>query len=204
MEVGAESDTRSNRIAKRITRLFQRSRHNIRGLGEAQCRLVIPAYDAVSGACHTFRTPHHPLLRGDEATNAAEVALATAAAPTYFASAKVRNMIANSTYVDGGVWANSPSMAAIIEAVCYLDVPLDRIDILSIGTTDEPFNIKKFRRSGWLGWRKSTKSTHERPSQIFVGSRGEIDWDATLFTDQHYNNSWHVYNRWLKRDRKSD
>jgi predicted acylesterase/phospholipase RssA len=124
-------------------------------LADSQCRLVIPAYDAVSGACHIFRTPHHPLLTRDETALLAEVALATAAAPTYFASAKVRNMIANSSYVDGGVWANSPIMAAIVEAVFYLGVPLGRIDILSIGTTEEPFAINKFSHSGLAGWRQN-------------------------------------------------
>jgi patatin-like phospholipase/acyl hydrolase len=121
-------------------------------VGDSKCRLVVPAYDAVSGACHVFRTPHHLLLKSDEFTNAAEVALATAAAPTYFSATKVRNMIANATYFDGGVWANCPAMAAIIEAVCYLDVPLDRIDILSIGTTEEPFTVKNMARSGAVSW----------------------------------------------------
>ncbi len=124
----------------------------MKNFGDSNCRLVIPAYDAVSGACHVFRTPHHPLLRTDEFTSAAEVALATAAAPTYFSAAKVRNMIASTSYFDGGVWANCPAMAAIIEAVCYLDVPLDRIDILSIGTTEEPFNVVRMERSGALRW----------------------------------------------------
>ncbi len=124
-------------------------------LGDSKCRLVVPAYDAVSGACHIFRTPHHPLLKSDEFTNAAEVALATAAAPTYFSAAKVRNMIANTAYFDGGVWANCPAMAAIVEAVCYLEVPLDRIDILSIGTTEEPFTVKKMARSGVMRWGKT-------------------------------------------------
>lgn len=124
----------------------------VRPLGDSASRLLIPAYDAVSGVCHTFRTPHHPLLTTDAKTNAAEVALATAAAPTYFSAARVRNMVANAPYFDGGVWANCPAMAAIVEAVCYLDVPLDRIDVLSIGTTDEPFTVKMMAKSGLAGW----------------------------------------------------
>ena len=123
-----------------------------RVLGEAGCRLVVPAYDAVSGVCHIFRTPHHPLLKADECTNVAEVALATAAAPTYFSAAKVRNMVSNAPYFDGGVWANCPAMAAIVEAVCYLDVPLDRIDVLSIGTTVEPFTVKMMAAAGIMRW----------------------------------------------------
>jgi uncharacterized protein len=52
--------------------------------------------------------------------------------------------------VRGG--ADFTAMAAIIEAVCYLDVPLDRIDILSIGTTEEPFTVKRLARSGAVRW----------------------------------------------------
>jgi uncharacterized protein len=107
----------------------------------------------VSGACHVFRTPHHPLLIADENIDVAEVALATSAAPTYFSSARVRNLISNASYFDGGVWANCPAMAAIIEATCYLDIPLDRIDIMSIGTTSEPFTVKMMGSRGLLGWR---------------------------------------------------
>jgi Patatin-like phospholipase/SLOG cluster2 len=108
-----------------------------RVLGDSCCRLVIPAYDAVSGVCHVFRTPHHALLRADGSTNAAEVALATA------------------SFFDGGVWANCPAMAAIVEAVCYLNVPLDRIDVLSVGTTDEPFTVKSMAEAGWARWGKT-------------------------------------------------
>jgi hypothetical protein len=46
-------------------------------------------------------------------------------------------------------------MAAIVEAVCYLGVPLDRIDILSVGTTDEPFTVKSMAQAGWLRWGKT-------------------------------------------------
>lgn len=124
-------------------------------LGDSECRLVIPTYDAISGTCRVFRTPHHQLLTFDKDANAVDVALATAAAPTYFSGAKVPNSIANPVFFDGGVWANSPVMAAIVEAVCYLGVPLDRLDILSIGTTEEPFNVKRNLNSGILGWGKS-------------------------------------------------
>lgn len=38
------------------------SKNGQKYIRDARCRLVVPAYDAVSGACHVFRTPHHPLL----------------------------------------------------------------------------------------------------------------------------------------------
>jgi len=132
---------------------YQGGKHKL--LGNSVCRLVIPAYDAVGGVCHVFRTPHHELLTADKNTDAVEVALATAAAPTYFSSAVVKNLVSNASFFDGGVWANCPAMAAIVEAVCYLGVPLDRIDVLSIGTTEEPFTVKSMAQAGWARWGKT-------------------------------------------------
>ncbi len=119
---------------------------------ESKCRLLVPAYHAIAGASHVFRTPHNPLLTGDAETEAAHAALATAAAPTFFSAAKVGNMIAETSFFDGGVWANSPAMAALVEASCFLNIPLDRVDVLSVGTTDEPFTVRKQLRSGIIRW----------------------------------------------------
>jgi hypothetical protein len=127
---------------------------NEKHLEDSLCRLVIPAYDANRGICYTFRTPHNELLQRDAKKKAWEVALATAAAPTYFKAAQVQNTISNSHFVDGGVWANCPAIAAIVEAVCYLKQPLDRIDILSIGTTREAFDVRKLTESGIIMWNK--------------------------------------------------
>jgi hypothetical protein len=121
-------------------------------LKDSCCRLVIPTYHAVAGASHLFRTPHHPDLTADANTEAAHAALATAAAPTFFTAAKIANMVAESSYFDGGVWANSPAMAAVIESVCFLRIPLERIDVLSVGTTDEPFTVRKQTQAGIAGW----------------------------------------------------
>jgi hypothetical protein len=121
-------------------------------MNDSQCRLVVPAYHAVAGASHVFRTPHHPDLTTDANTQAAHAALATAAAPTFFTAAKVHSMVTQSSYFDGGVWATSPTMAAIIEAVCFLRIPLERLDVLSVGTTDEPFTVSNQTRAGILGW----------------------------------------------------
>lgn len=121
-------------------------------LKDSRCRLVIPAYHAVAGASHLFRTPHHDNLTADANTEAAHAALATAAAPTFFTAARIASMVAESSYFDGGVWANSPAMAAVIEAACFLRIPLERVDVLSVGTTEEPFTVRKQTRAGIIGW----------------------------------------------------
>jgi len=123
-------------------------------LNDSQCRLLIPAYHAIAGSSHIFRTPHHHLMTGNASTDCAQVALATAAAPTYFSASKVKNNISESHFFDGGVWANSPVMAAIVEATCHLNVPLDRVDVLSVGTTEEPFTVRERTKAGIIRWGK--------------------------------------------------
>jgi predicted acylesterase/phospholipase RssA len=121
-------------------------------LGDSNNRLVIPSCVASNGRAYLFRTPHHPDLSRDAHREAAQVALATAAAPTYFAAAQVSGLVAETQFVDGGVWANNPALAAVVEAVRWLSVPLDRIEILSIGTTATPFSARAQARAGLLGW----------------------------------------------------
>ena len=80
------------------------------------------------------------------------MALATAAAPTFFAAATILRA-GDARYVDGGVWANSPAMVALTEAVHFLNVSALDIDILSIGTTSTPFVVSARRSAGGVvGW----------------------------------------------------
>jgi uncharacterized protein len=119
-------------------------------MSDSECRLIIPAVHARTGSVNLFRTNHHPDLIAYKGSVATDVALATAAAPTYFRAADVDD----STYLDGGVWANNPTMVAIVEAVSRLHVPLNRIDILSVGTTSEPYSGRKTMTAGYAGWLK--------------------------------------------------
>jgi patatin-like phospholipase/acyl hydrolase len=122
-----------------------------RKFGEAKNRLIIPTYDAIGGRIFLLKTAHHPRFKYDIEALAVDVALATSAAPTYFEAAPFP-VHEGSSFVDGGVWANNPVLAAIVEATCFLDVPLDQIDVLSIGTTSAPFNIAKNRSAGIIKW----------------------------------------------------
>jgi len=121
-------------------------------MGDSSCRLIIPAFDAATGDVHVFKTAHHDRLKQDYLTPAVEVALATAAAPTYF---QVFQNTSGQRFIDGGVWANCPAAIAAVEARCILAA--HEIEILSIGTTGAPFRIpKRVGRSGVLGWGKLT------------------------------------------------
>lgn len=79
-----------------------------------------------------------------------EVALATSAAPTYFPPCRDVDSI---RLVDGGVWANNPTMIGVVEAVSMLGAPLDAISVLRLGTSDAVVRRPKhLDRGGRLLW----------------------------------------------------
>ena len=62
-----------------------------------------------------------------------DVVLATTAAPTYLPAHPLRGL----RLVDGGMWANNPTLVAIVEAVTTFGCPPAEISVLSLGTTIE-------------------------------------------------------------------
>ena len=102
-------------------------------LGESRLPLVIPAYNLGENAVYLFKTPHHPRLKRDFRDPMWAVAMATAAAPTYFPAFRLPG--AQVRLVDGGVWANNPAMVGVTEAVSMFGCALSEIRVLSVGTT---------------------------------------------------------------------
>lgn len=121
-------------------------------LGDSKKRLVIPSYSLGEDDVYLFKTPHHERLRRDWRTPAWKVALATSAAPTYFPLCRHVDQI---RHVDGGVWANNPTMVGIIEAVGVLGVGLDEIAVLNLGTSDSvTYRPGRLNWAGKLLWAK--------------------------------------------------
>lgn len=96
--------------------------------------LCIPATSLLDHSPRVFKTPHQESLDLDNDLPIADVCLATAAAPIYLpiASIAAPNGI-DGQYVDGGLWANSPVLVGLLEALAVArdDQP---IIILSVGT----------------------------------------------------------------------
>lgn len=116
-------------------------------LGDSLTRLVIPAFDGSSGDVHLFKTAHSPRFKRDHSTPAVDVGLATSAAPTFLPAFVGPH---GTTLVDGGVWANCPAAVAVIEALTVLRQPMGSVDLLTVGTTDEPLHIPERRAMGGL------------------------------------------------------
>ena len=114
-------------------RAVLRDRFGDRVLGDSRARLAIPAYDLAADHVHLFRTPHHPDLRRDWRVSAVDVALATAAAPTFLPAHRMEAH----RLIDGGVWANNPALVGAAECFDRLGGERGRIRVLSVGTTSE-------------------------------------------------------------------
>lgn len=83
-----------------------------------------------------------------------EAARATSAAPAYFQG----HGEADYVFLDGGVWANNPIMAAVIDALSAYDITREQIEIFSIGTGNTPYEISKFAvRGGLFQWKDIVK-----------------------------------------------
>lgn len=123
-----------------------------RKLSDSCCRLVLPTVRAIHGEAESIVTPHCPDRTGFSDISAVDAALASSAAPTYFDEAVVENPIAAASYLDGGIWANNPILPAIAEAVQHLKVPLNRIDVLSVGTMGNEVDFSESLGKGKAGW----------------------------------------------------
>jgi patatin-like phospholipase/acyl hydrolase len=122
-------------------------------LADSTKRLVIPSYSIDKDEVYLFKTPHHSRLTRDWKEPLWKAALATSAAPTFFPCC---NDVDHIRLIDGGVWANNPTMIGIVEAVSMLGAPLDSIAVLSLGTTNPVSNKSKRLDQGGLWQWKDT------------------------------------------------
>ena len=121
-------------------------------LRESRYRLLIPATEAKHGDPAVYKTPHHSgyFLDGDKPM--AEVAAATSAAPTYLKPVVQDGYI----LLDGGIWANNPTMMGLVEALTCFTVQRENVAILSIGCGQDGFRIdsKQAAGAGQFQWRE--------------------------------------------------
>ncbi len=119
-------------------------------LGDFMVRPCIPAFEGKHSDVFIFKTPHHRDYKFDRLEPMIKVALATAAAPTYFRPLEHNGY----TLVDGGVWANNPVMLAVIEALICFDLDRAQIDVLSLGCGDDRYVVSPLQSAlgGKLTW----------------------------------------------------
>lgn len=152
-------------------------------LGPSAPDLLVPYYDIEARNTKFFKSskahedPYHDFQLKD-------VTLLTSSAPTYFPPGKAFNRAGGRVWaVDGGMFCNNPTMAAIAEAQS-LGVELKHIHVLSIGTRGNEKRIDPYDAMGWgvIGW--------ARPAfEIFMdGQRDNVHyWAKTLLPKNNYH-----------------
>jgi uncharacterized protein len=126
--------------------------------------LCIPSYSFTDARPWIFKYDHKEGgLSRDNDAKYVDVALATSAAPTYFPLAEIPHYDYKQ-FVDGGVWANNPSMIGLIEAFTYFvgkDKEYDGVQILSISSLNnasgKPTGLKRNR--AFVQWRNDLFET---------------------------------------------
>lgn len=123
-------------------------------LSETLTHVLIPAYDVLQNKTIYFTSDH--ARTGEEADfYVRDVARATAAAPTYFAPAHIRDLAKKRSYtvIDGGIAVQNPALAALLQAVKIFGKNQDFL-LISLGAGDnygDPED-KKITAGGKLQW----------------------------------------------------
>jgi patatin-like phospholipase/acyl hydrolase len=152
-------------------------------LGDVKKRCLITAYDMEQRKAVIF-TDKDAAAGNIRNYYLRDVARATSAAPTYFEPAEVRSMgDAVSHLIDGGIFANNPTLCAWIEAYksdfgfCKNPVA-DDLYILSVGTgkVKKRYKYAKAKDWGLVGWARpmldillsaSAEVVHYQMKQLF-------------------------------------
>lgn len=163
-----------------------------------KAKLLIPIYSLLDGGTQVLKTPHSRDLILDKHIPMYMAAMATSAAPTYFNaySNTFKRMDSDtnedfSNKVDGGVYANNPSMLGIIEATTRLGQELNNIQLLSLGTGQYKYEEAKSKKlwsvTYWV-WLKK-----KRIFELFMQSQSQLVHNSVNILHQ-FNNDF-LYKR---------
>jgi uncharacterized protein len=145
--------------------------------------LVVPSYNIGENSVYLFKTPHHERLRRDWRVPMWQVAMATTAAPTFFPAYCLPGE--HVRLVDGGIWANSPSMVGIVEAVSMFGRSLEQIRLLSLGTTAATaVRRRALDRGGLIQWVRSPNV-----AQVLMAGQGQ----GVFTASQHLLGRGHAF-----------
>lgn len=121
----AHSKYHNNRLKEILYSEFRDTR-----LGEIDTPLMIFSTDLSYGGVHVFKSNYSSEFTRDPNVYVRDALLASCSAPTYFDPVRVDSYL----LADGGIWANNPTLAAIIEAHRRFSIDLEDIRVLSLGT----------------------------------------------------------------------
>ncbi len=156
VEAQPQAALRDRSLREAITALIDKDAT----LGDARNPVAIPAVNVTQGRPQVFKTRHKAEWTRDWKYKVVDVALATAAAPTFFELAEVDGNL----YADGGLFANAPDLIALHEAEHFFRVPLEAARLLSIGTTTKSYSLSfsAGRQFGIADWMEDQRAWSHR------------------------------------------
>ncbi|MDQ1167338.1 CBASS cGAMP-activated phospholipase [Flavobacterium sp. SORGH_AS_0622] len=130
-------------------------------LKDCKVAVGVSIYDLSIGKPSVLKSRYHDRFTRDPNLPLLDAALSTSSAPTYFDPYSgdmykdlKGDVLQFKNKVDGGVWANNPSLIALIEAQKAFKKDLININLLSIGTGEriflEPSRENKFGIWYWI------------------------------------------------------
>jgi predicted acylesterase/phospholipase RssA len=141
-------------LKKALDEVFNDSR-----IEESYCLLCIPSFSLNDGRPFIFKLDHKEgNLQRDKRTKYVDVGLATSAAPTYLPIVSIPNY-GDRQFIDGGVYANNPTLIGIVEALKYFvgeNKQFQNLKVLSIASLESPSGrlSKKKQNRSFLDWNK--------------------------------------------------
>jgi uncharacterized protein len=134
-----------------------------RTLADSRCLLCIPAFSLTDGRPFIFKYDHSEgNLCRDGKAKYVDIALATSAAPAYLPIVTI-DTYDHKQFIDGGIYANNPTLVGVVEALRYFvgsGKRFQKLMVMSIG------------------------SLEPNPGRRFIAKhhRSVIDWNKDLIT----------------------
>lgn len=117
--------------------------------------IIVTSYDIKNNEVVMFKTRNAKISQQHDAY-LKDICRATSAAPVYFPSYNLNYNNKDRILVDGGVYINNPTMAGVSDILKTINVSIDNVEVLSLGTGMYSKSLSiKTRKWGILEWVQS-------------------------------------------------
>lgn len=119
-------------------------------------KVIIPASNISDKSPRIFKTDYMENLDQHNDYKLVDIATASCAAPLYFQTHKITKNKLEEFFADGGLFANNPTVCAIIEAMAYNKQTIENMKVVSIGTSNSESLQKNFKvNKGLKDWKEN-------------------------------------------------
>lgn len=138
-------------LRKKLKEIYTAANGGITPLiNDLKTKVCIPVFNGNDGQINIIKTRHRDDYVRDYKLPAHEVALSSSSAPVYFpphtfSFSNESGEGVNVNMIDGGIFANNPSLIGILEATEKLNYDFSKVRLLSLGTGKGKHIIK----TGW-------------------------------------------------------